>query len=125
MLKELRFDLDTGAGTTDAETAPYGVLGKLCAVKVAIGTLAATSDFTITVTKTPDAVDYTLITLTDISASGVYYPRHQVHSNVGTALTLDGTRIAFDEPLVCGFIKVALAQGGTGKVGKVHCYVEC
>jgi len=39
-------------------------------------------------------------------------------------LTLDGTRIAYDEPVVCGFIKVALAQGGTGKTGTVLLYVE-
>jgi len=54
----------------------------------------------------------------------MYYPRHQVHGNTGAALTLDGTRIAFDEPLVCGVIQVAVAQGGAAKTGVVHCYVE-
>lgn len=125
MLKELRFDLSTGAGTTATALAPYGLKGKLCAVKLKIGDLAATSDITITVTNTPDAVDHTLITLTDVSADAVYYPRHQVHGNTGAALTLDGTRIAFDEPLVDGMIKVALAQGGANHTGVVHCYVEC
>lgn len=123
-MREFRFDIATGVGQTYTGTATRGVVGKLYAVKLKIGTLAATTDVTLTVTQTPDAVDITLLTLTDVSDNATYYPRHQVHNNEGTLLTLDGTRIAYDRPLVNGFLKVAVAQGGASKAGVLLVYVE-
>lgn len=124
MLTEINIPISTtgGAQTTNAKRT---VLGKLCAVKFKLGTLASgAADVTISYTNSPDAVDVTLLTLTNVAANAVYYPRHQVHSNAGAALTLDGTRIAYDKPLVAGLIKVVVAQASGAQTGNVICYVE-
>jgi len=123
-LKELNIKLTTAGGalTTYAERS---ILGKLCAVKFQLGTLeSGAADVTISYTNSPDAVDVTLLTLTNVSANATYYPRHQVHNNAGTALTLDGTRIAYDEPLVAGLIKVVVAGATGAQTGNVLLYVE-
>jgi len=124
MLQEVRLAITTngsGAATVNAVEASYG---EVYAVKLAIGSLAATTDITLSYTNAPDAVDVTLLTLTDQSASALYYPRHQVHGSTGSGLTLDATQIAFAQPIIAGRLKAVVAQGGDTKSGVLLVYIE-
>jgi hypothetical protein len=100
------------SGSGSGETRFYGLL---FAVKLAIGTLT-TPTITLTYTGT-DGVATTLLTLTGASADATYYPRHQVHSNAGAGLTLEGTQIAFDMPYVGGILAWTITSGGATKAG--------
>jgi hypothetical protein len=62
----------------------------------------------------------TIVTLTDINASAVKYPRVPVHDEAGVAATLDGTR-AMREPVTAAGeeIKIVVAQGGNAKLGSI------
>jgi hypothetical protein len=93
------------------------VLGCVEAVEWIDGTFDDGVDAVLSCVRNDDASDLTILTLTDANADKVYYPREQVHSNAGVALTLDGTRIAFTEPIVNGFLKLVVASGGNVKVG--------
>lgn len=54
----------------------------------------------------------------DVNASATRYPRVQVHDTTGTALTLDGTRIAYTRiPVYRERVKVVIANGGDTKSG--------
>ena len=55
--------------------------------------------------------------LTNANDDATYYPREQVHGNTGTGLTLDGTRIAYDMPLIAGTVTLTVAAGGNAKTG--------
>ena len=93
------------------------MLGLLYAVEWIDGTLDDGVDGTLKAVTTSSAVDMTLLTLTDANDDAFYYPRHQVHGNDGAALTLDGTRIAFDLPLIDGTLQLTIASGGNAKTG--------
>jgi len=54
----------------------------------------------------------------DVNASKTVYPRIQVHDTTGTALTLDGTRIASTRiPVYRERVKVVIDEGGDTKSG--------
>ena len=125
MQRDIRFAATCSSGGAYSGTDTVPVNGRLIAVELVLGTLASgAADVTVSVTRTPSGVDSTLLTLTDVAANALYYPRHQVHGNTGTALTLDGTRIMATWPLVCGLVKCVVAQGGNAGAGTVIVYVE-
>ncbi|MBU2099596.1 MAG: hypothetical protein KKD00_12595 [Gammaproteobacteria bacterium] len=122
-LKEYRIGITTTTGGVATGTTETPVLGKLYAVDMVDGDLADGVDTTFTYTN-PEGVSKTLLTLTDWNSDRTYYPRDQVHGNDGAALTLDGTRIAYDLPLVAGKITATVAQGGSEKSGVFLLYIE-
>lgn len=67
--------------------------------------------------------DTTILALTDANNDARYYPREQVCGNTGSGLTLDGTRLMVDMPLVSGRLKLAISSGGETKTG--GCRVYC
>lgn len=109
----------TGAATVDG---PLAICGKLYAIQVLIGTLASgAADLTISV-QGHDA-SKTLLTLTNISANGLYYPRDLVHDATGNALTGTG---GGDRalPLCVGVPRVVVADGGASHTGSVIFFWE-
>ena len=70
-----------------------------------------------------EGVSSTLLTATNWNSDRTYYPREGVHGNDGAALTFDGTRIAFDLPIVDGYITATTAAGGSVKSGAYLIYV--
>ncbi len=88
--------------------------GFVHAVVIAVGTLANTTDLTIT-----NASDGAVImTLTNVAADATHLPRLACASNVGAALTW------YDRPVVNGYIQIVAAQGGVSTTGTVTFYVE-
>ena len=79
-------------------------------------------DAVLSVINTPEAVDKTLLTLTDANADDTYYPRDVVHNLTGTALTGtaggDTTML-----LVTGNLKLVVASGGDAKTGGCVVYI--
>jgi len=116
--------ITTAAGGTSTDTTESPIIGRLYAVDFELGTLASGAvDVTLTYKSSEAGVTKTLLTLTNLAANATYYPREQVHGNTGTGLTLDGTRIAFDLPIIAGTVTATTAQGGDTKSGSVKLYV--
>jgi hypothetical protein len=115
-------------GTTAADgsltvTSESAYSGKLLAIQWAIGTFDAGVDPTFSVTGTDSGVDVPLLTLTNANANALYHVRHVVHGETGTALTgtSGGDRTC---PLVVGYLKMVVAQGGNAKTGGAILYLE-
>lgn len=120
-LRKYKFGITTAADGTATVTGP-SVLGELYAVQVLIGTLTnGAADITLATVNSDAAA--TLLTLTNITANALYYPRHLVHGETGTALTgtAGGDRC---EPLLCGNIRVTVAGGGNATSGAVIVFWE-
>ncbi len=109
----------SGDLTVNGEAAIFGLLYAIEWVK---GTFDNGVDATFTVQSTPSGVAYTILTLTDANANAIYYPRKGVHSDVGAALTYDGTRAINDLPLLIGKPRMVVAQGGNAKTGSAILY---
>lgn len=105
----------TVALTTDASgncTAYSPVVsGRIMSIIYTRGTLdAVTTDVTVST----GATLQTVLTLTNVTATGVYHPRSVVHGNTGTALTgVEPINVADEE------IKIVVAQGGNVGTGSV------
>ena len=116
-LKEIRlYGTTSNPGATLTVDAPVAVFGRLYAVQLIIGTLAATTD--VIISTQGHESSKTLLTLTDQSADALYYPRDLVHSEAGAALTgtSGGDRTL---PLMAGVPRMAIAQGGAAGVGGI------
>lgn len=98
----------TGSGTGDRTISG----GRLIGVIYNVGTFDATVDVTLA-TSGADGSG-TILTLTNASASAVYYPRVQAVGNTGSALTG-----IYELPLLDGKPTVTIAQGGNAKTGSV------
>lgn len=109
MRKRLAFTTASdGSATVTDDT--YIQPSLLYAVMSDVAALDNTADITISVTY-PNGTDYTVLTLTNQTAFGVYYPRLVEHDNTGTVLTT--TTI----PVVEGKLKFVVAQGGNALSG--------
>jgi len=110
-------------GSGDATVnAPTGINGKLYAIQALLGTLSSgNADLTISV-QGHDAAR-TLLTITNIAANGLYYPRDLVHDAAGNALTgsSGGDRAL---PLCIGIPRLVVAQGGAAGSGSVILFWE-
>lgn len=117
-LKTRRLTITTDAGGDATVNDTLSILGKLFAVEWVQGTLAATSDVTLTVQGGESGVAQTLLTLTNQAANALFYPRHLVHGETGTALT--GTAGGDREmPAINGTLRVVVAQGGATAAGSI------
>jgi len=104
-------------GTTDASgdvtiNGEKSIFGRLYAILWDQGNFDNTCDATFSYTD-EEGNSRTLLTLTNVSADGVYYPREKVHTNVGAAATGE----VFDLPVIAGKPKLVIAQGGNAKTG--------
>lgn len=113
-LQELKLSATTDGDGDGTATSSFDVYGQLYAVEWLDGDCADGVDAVLSSTGTAGN-DYTLLTLTDANNDAWYYPRHQVHGNDGTALTLDGTRIAYDMSVLFGTPQLVVASGGATK----------
>ena len=114
-LKEIRLygTCSSGGGLTVNATVP--VFGRLESVLWIDGTFDDGIDAVIS-TQNHEAAA-TLMTLTNADDDVRYYPREQVHSNLGAALTIDDTEPLVDLPLMAGLPRLVVTSGGDEKTG--------
>ena len=113
---------DTSGDSVDVFEAP--IFGRLCGVAVVDGDLA--NDFDITLTYVNSGIGtITLLTLTDLSADAMYYPREQVCGNTGAGLDYndESDEPVAEPPIIAGYVTSTLADGGATKTGAVILYV--
>lgn len=111
----------SGDATVDGDLALMGA--EVLAVELIIGTLTSgAADVTLSDVGVSGATK-TLLTLTNVSANAMYYPRLVVHGETGTALTgtAGGDRT---KPLVTGRLRVTVAQGGNVTSGSVFVWYK-
>ena len=115
----ITIDVDASGASTD--TVGTAIFGQLYAVDVVNGTLANNFDITLSYANS-QGVSHTLVTFTNLSADGLYYPRHVVHSEAAAALTgtSGGDRAM---PLIAGTVTAVTADGGVSKSGALILYV--
>jgi hypothetical protein len=113
----------TATGGAATIQAVARAVGKLHAVEWIDGDLADGVDAVLSVVRDDNAADYTLLTLTDADNDAVYYPRVLQHSELGAALTgtAGGDRT---QPIINGYLKLAITSGGDAKTGGCIVYFE-
>jgi hypothetical protein len=101
--------------TTDASgdlTTTKDIGMKIDKIFIDIGTLANTTDITITDNDSGEQV----LALSNATADSVDYPRRQVDDNAGSAIASQYDRYSV------GTIKIVVAQGGDTKTGYAYIY---
>jgi hypothetical protein len=63
-----------------------------------------------TVGTSPAVPAITILSIANAATDALKYPRVQVHGTDGAALTLDGTRIAFDKIAIDDLVNVKIDQ---------------
>ncbi len=111
-------------GTTDSlgaltVTSTLPVEGLLHAVEWIVGDLATGVDATLSIDRDDNAVDVTLLTLTDANAGKVYYPLVAASTNAGADIAATYQRM-----FVNGKLKLVVANGGNTKSGGCIVYFE-
>lgn len=110
----------TASDGTATAYSPY-LSGEIMQISYVKTDFADGVDFTIT----GEALGQTIWTESDVNAAKNCFPRQQINSTVGVALTLDGTRTATDRiALSRDRVKIVIAQGGNVKVGAFHIVVK-
>jgi hypothetical protein len=114
MLHEMRLVGTTAADGSATIIGERVVFGLLVAVQWIDGDLADGVDAVLSTIRHEAAT--TLLTLTNANDDALYYPRHLVHSEAGTALTgtSGGDRAM---PLICGVPQLGISSGGNAKTG--------
>jgi hypothetical protein len=111
------------ANGDSVDTTEESVYGFLHSVTIVDGDLADNFDITLTYVDSHGSAAITLLTLTNKTADGVFYPREQVHSNAGAGITYDGSNKVSEPPLIYGIVTSTLADGGATNTGKVILHV--
>lgn len=106
------YDSDSDATTVTGQLRAQVPL-LLYAVEYVDGDLADTTDVTLSMTDTPSGVDTTLLTLTNVTADGWYYPQALVDDNAGADTTF------YTAQVVTGPLRVVVAGGGNAASGKL------
>jgi hypothetical protein len=118
MTRKIKLTLTTNAGGTATATTDRPLNGEICGIYMSIGTLAATSD--ITITQDDGQGSLPVLTITNLAASDWYAPGINQHDYAtGTA-----TAYTHVEMPVAGYVTVAVAQGGASKVGTAYILVS-
>lgn len=108
----------SGDGTAYTTAA---VNGRLLGVQYVKTDYANGVDFDVTLEGSALAV----LSVDDVNASAVYWPRVALHNTSGVALTYDATEPVTDTlPVANERIKVVVAAGGDTKTGTFYIYVE-
>jgi hypothetical protein len=115
------FNSGAAAGGAGVATANASSNHKLCGkvhaiyVKYNDSPPAGTTDILIATVGTSPAVPaITLLSIANAATDTLKYPRAQVHGTDGSALTLDGTRIAFDKIAIDDVVNVKIDQANNG-----------
>lgn len=117
-ISEIKLDVTTDTAGTATATATRSIQHYLEKVVVDQGTLASTTDITITIENGPHGITAeTVLTLTNHTADAIYYPRVQASDSVGAAIAG-----AYDRIFLIGTPKVTIAQGGGVTSGSVILY---
>lgn len=99
-------------GSATGSATSVAVNGELLAVHIAPSAgQAATVDVTV---KTV-APELTLLTASNVSAAGWYYPRVQVQDGAGAGVTYDGTNEVYAPMPIDDGVTVSAAQGDDGE----------
>ena len=123
-LRKVRLSFTTAVGGAATAYAAESLRGRLVMARWNKGTCSNGVDPTLSYDN-EDGDNIALLTVANADADASYYPRVQVHSGVdGSALTLDGTRLMVEPPLVDGLLKLVIAAGGDAKVGNMTVYIE-
>lgn len=115
-MTKLKLTLSTNAGGTGSVSS-RAVDGELYGIYVDVGTLAATSDLTITQDDGQGSLP--VLTVANVSASAWYFPIIS-----GTHYTGSGTPKTDGKMPLTGAITVAVAEGGASKTGTIYLLVE-
>jgi hypothetical protein len=115
-MTKLKLTLSTNADGTGSVTSRV-VDGCLYGIYVEVGTLAATSDLTITQNDGQGSLP--VLTVANVSASGWYVPVISA-----THYTGSGTPKTDGMVPVTGEITIAVAEGGASKSGSIYLLVE-
>lgn len=116
--------LDTGLLTTDGGVAtgytPVAT-GKVLAIRYVKTDFATGVDLTVTVEGTGEAI----VTLTDMNADTVVYPRSGIHDTAGAAAVFIAAGQPVREPVCIANdrLKFAVAAGGNGKFGRFYALI--
>lgn len=105
-------------------TAGVSAEGLLVAVEWIDGSFADGVDAVLSVDRDDDAVDVTLLTLTDANDDAWYYPQTPAQDNVGTDVTYDGTNEIYTRQVINGKLKLVVSSGGDTKSGGCIVYYE-
>ena len=119
MLRAIPVEITTATDGSATDYTSCNVTGRVVGIKYAYGTLAATTDLTITGETSLSPI----LTVTDLAQANVHLCVRTlpVQNNDGSAFT-DATG---DAPLVYNErIKIVTAQGGDTKTGTVTFYLE-
>lgn len=117
-----------GAGSATANASSIKLRGKIHAVYVKYNDSppAGTTDVTVaTVGTSPYVPSITLLSLANAATDTLLYPRIQVHTTAGAALTMDGTRILTDKIAIDDSVKVTIAQANDADNVDVWLALEC
>jgi hypothetical protein len=101
-----------GSGNLDTYGPAIG--GDVVTVVLAQGTLAATTDITLT----GETTGQPILTLTNVTAGGLWRPRGPTHDLTGVATG------ALDAVGVVGRVHIVVAQGGPAGAGTLYLFVE-
>jgi len=123
-MRRIKLTVTTASDGTVTAYSPRvaGKVHSLHYVKDATNAYADGVDFTITA----EATGETVWTESNVNASAVRYPRAATHSTVGVAslYAAGGTAVQDKVALASDRIKIAIAQGGSAKVGAFHILVD-
>lgn len=111
--------------TTDANGAGTGyspnITGRILTIRYLKTDFAADVDFAITL----EATDESLWTKEDVDDSATVCPRQATHDGLGAASLYAGAGEPVEDYIVAvnDRVKIAIAAGGSGKVGTFHVIV--
>ena len=121
MIRKQKITLASAADESFADQRTDAFTGRLLGIYLSIGTLANTTDITIT----DDETGAPVLTIPNASASGWFAPQIPVYGTGGTAALFAAGGTAVLAPLpVDGELKVAAAQGGVSKTGDLWFFIE-
>jgi len=116
---------DTGIITTATGGAGTGytpiATGRVLAVRYVKTDFTDGVDVTVTVERTGEAI----VTLTDLNAAAVYYPRVATHDVAGAVAVYIASGQAVREPVFIADdrVKVAIAAGGDAHTGRFYALI--
>lgn len=118
-LSDIKLSFTTAANGSATATSVRPVFGSLHAVQWVDGDLADGVDAVLSVVSTASGIDQTLLTLTNANDDAMYYPRAIIHDATGGTVAGEYTPFLLD-----GYLKLAIADGGSAKAGNVIVYVK-
>ena len=114
-LRDMRITAVTDSAGNSTDTGEGSITGQLYALEWIDGDCANGVDITVTLTSRSSGIDLQLFQKDNVNDDAIYYPRTQVHNTSGTALTLEGSEIAYDYIAVNGIPEITVGAGGATK----------